>query len=137
MKLLFIFTLLLSSSLANARRCAPNSQGEIIFENRCLVVVKSTWTPQCNAGAATPHSPMTWGFADFIDPYILVSAAKTATSCDIELQDCKDLAFRELQKYSYTNNCGATTVGESVVYKYQLLTPEGDVIDTVSGRFKK
>lgn len=133
MKYYLIALLILIPTLASAARCLRDNA----YENRCLVIVKSTWTPQCNAGAASPTLPVTWGFADFIDPYILISAAKTATACDVELQDCMDLAFRELQKYTHTNNCGATTVGDSATYEYQFLNSDGEVIDTVSGRFKK
>lgn len=137
MNIILFALLLLSAPLAHARRCVPNAQGEMVFDNRCLVVVKSTWTPQCNAGSASPMLPVTWGFADFIDPHILISAAKTATFCDVDLEECKDLAFRELEKYSHTNNCGATTVGESARWDYQLLTPTGDVESRTTGRFKK
>lgn len=137
MKYLLLASLILSSSIALARRCVPNAQGEMAFANRCLLVVKSTWTPQCNAGSARPHLPLSWGFANFIDPYILVAAAHTATYCDVELEDCKDFALRELQKYQSTNNCGATTVGESVTFDYQLLSPTGDVTDRMWGRFQR
>mgnify|MGYP003390282015 CR=1 FL=1 len=137
MKYLILIALVLSSFCAQARRCVRDAQGRSDFQNRCLVIVQATWTPQCNAGASSPMLPVTWNWGDFIDPYTMISNREVTKSCDVELQECQDLAFRQLDRYSFTNNCGATTVGDSARYSYQQLDADGQVVSEVTGRFKK
>jgi hypothetical protein len=70
-------------------------------------------------------------------PWNRVEIGTEASSCDISLEDCKYFAFRQLDKFSYTNQCGATSEGKSVEYSYRSMNNDGTVADEVTGRMRK
>lgn len=70
-------------------------------------------------------------------PWRRVEIGEEVARCDISLQDCKDLAFRRLEKFEYVSNCGDISRGKSVNFRYQSLNNDGTVAEEVSGRMRK
>lgn len=148
MKLFFILSLLsFAASNAFAARCVPDRNNEMNFENRCEVVVTGTKLSECHVTGST-RFPDERGYypgnyrGQYFPPYHTHpfdrSAPTTkASACDVTFEDCKYFAFRQLDKFRYTNNCGDLSVGKSVEYKFQTLNVDGTVSNEVTGRMKK
>ncbi len=147
MKLFIVSLLTLSASTAFAGRCVPDMNNEMIFENRCDVVVTGTSLSECHVTGSTRFPDYRGNFpgnypGQYYPPYHTHpwdrSAPTTkAAACDVTLDDCKYFAFRQLDKFRYTNNCGDISVGKSVEYRYQTLNTDGTVANEVNGRMKK
>ncbi len=151
MKLVIAASLLFAATSSFAGRCVPDMNNNMNFENRCDVVVTGTTLAECHITGSTNY-PYDRGYypgnypgnypGGNIPPYHTHpwdrSAPTTkASACDVDLEDCKYFAFRQLDKFNYTNNCGDISVGKSVEYKYQTLNADGTVANEVTGRMKK
>jgi hypothetical protein len=145
---LIVSLLVLSTSSAFARRCVPDADGNRKFQNVCEVVVTGTTLSECHVTGPSRYSPDYRGNypgnypGQYNPPYHThpwnrVVTDEESSACDINLEDCKYFAFRQLEKYKYTNNCGAVSVGKSVEYRYQSLNNDGTVADEVSGRMRR
>lgn len=134
MKHFVLFSVLaLASSQSFARRCVP----EAIVSTRCDVVVSSTTVSECHIIRSQNNFPETFKPGYHVHPWNRSVVSSTTSSCDVDLQDCKDIAFRALEKFTYTNNCGDVYVGKSVEFSFQNLNADGSVATEVAGRFSK
>lgn len=145
--ILLLSVLALTTSQAFARRCVPDMNGNKNFASVCEVLVTSTSSAECHGSVnrrdyrAPDYGPF-GGYRTRMPeththPWNRVRVTSEAASCDVDLQECKDLAFRELEKLSYVNNCGDMSVGKSVEYTLTTLNTDGTVADQVSGRMTK
>ena len=146
MKNLFIVSfLVLATSNAFARRCVPDAMGNRNFQSVCEVVVTGTSFSECHVTGNYPdyrgqypgNYPRTQFPPYHTHPWERVTTGAEASACDVSLDDCKYFAFRQLDKYSYTNNCVDISVGKSVEYKFTSLNNDGSVAEEVTGRMKK
>ncbi len=147
MKLFIVSLLALSASTAFAGRCVPDMNNEMIFANRCDVVVTGTRLSECHITGSMNYPDYRGNYpgnypGQYYPPYHTHpwnrSAPTTeASACDIDLEDCKHFAFRQLDKFSYRNNCGDLSVGKSVEYSYKNLNTDGTVVNEVTGRMTK
>ena len=149
MKYLLVISLFsLVTSTAFARRCVPDANGNMNFENRCEVAVTGTSLAECHLTSPSRYSPdyrgnypgnrpSTYNPPHHTHPWERVVTGTEVSACDVSLDDCKYFAFRQLEKYEYVNNCGDISVGKSVEYSYQSLNNDGTVADEVSGRMKR
>lgn len=132
MKMLFVLSALVLSSNSFARLCGPSG-----FASICEVAVESTTTSECHILRSGNMFPETYKPRYHVHPWHRESLETIAASCDGDLQACKDFAFRELEKFSYTNSCGDVSVGKSVDFRFQTLNTDGTVESQINGRFKK
>jgi hypothetical protein len=148
MKLFFILSLLaLAASNAFAGRCVPDRNNEMNFENRCDVLVTGTTLAECHITGGTRfpddrghyprHFPGNYNPPYHTHPWDRSAPTTKASACDVTLDDCKYFAFRQLDKFRYTNNCGDLSVGKSVDYKFQTLNADGTISHEVTGRMRK
>jgi hypothetical protein len=148
MKLFFILSILaLAASNAFAGRCVPDRNNEMNFENRCDVLVTGTPIAECHITGGTRfpddrgHTPRHFPGSDsppyHTHPWGRSAPTTKASACDVTLEDCKYFAFRQLDKFRYTNNCGDLSVGKSVDYNFQTLNADGTVPHEVTGRMRK
>lgn len=152
MKNVFIISLLvLATSNAFARRCVPDTLGNRNFQSVCEVVVTGSTLSECHVTSSrnTPdyrgnypgnyprNYPGTYYPPYHTHPWERISTGAEASACDVTLDDCKYFAFRQLDKYTYTNNCGDVSVGKSVEYTFKSMNNDGTVAEEVSGRMKK
>lgn len=146
--LLIISLLVLGTANAFAKRCLPDVNGNRNFESICEVVVTGSTLPECHVTVPSRYYPDYRGNypgnypGNYYPPYHThpwdrVTTGDEASSCDISLDDCKYFAFRQLEKYKFTNQCGMVAVGKSVEYRYQTLNTDGTVADEVSGRMRR
>ncbi len=135
---LIISFLLLATSSAFARRCVPDANGNRNFQSVCSVLVTGTTLSECHVTGPSRYSPDYRGnYPYHTHPWNRVTTDEEASACDINLDDCKYFAFRQLEKYKYTNNCGDVSVGKSVEYSYQSMNNDGTVADEVTGRMRR
>lgn len=148
MKHVIVAVVVLFTSEAFARRCVPDAQGNRNFESVCQVVVTGTSLSECHVTGPGRYSPDYRGNypgnypGRYYPPYHThpwerITTGAEASACDVTLEDCKYFAFRQLEKYRYTNQCGDIAVGKSVEYRYQTLNNDGTVLDEVTGRMRK
>lgn len=144
--LIALTALTLISSQALAGRCVPDGRA---FESRCDVQVTGTALSECHVtsnprydhpdyrGHYPGNYPGRYYPPYHTHPWERSETTKKASSCDVDLEDCKYFAFRELDKYSYRNQCGDLSVGKSVIYSYKTFNADGTVADEVTGRMRK
>ncbi len=142
--ILIVSLVVLFTSNAFARRCVPDANGNRNFENICSVVVTGTTLSDCHVTGPSRYSPDyrgnypgTYNSPYHTHPWDRVTTTDETSACDINLEDCKYFAFRQLEKYKYTNQCGDISVGKSVEYRYQSLNNDGTVADEVTGRMRR
>jgi hypothetical protein len=134
MKNTLLITLLsLSSFTAMARNCVPQTQPS----TRCEVFVDGTSYSECHIIRSGNMFPETYRPNYHTHPWNREFTGEQKSYCDVELQECKDLAFRRLEKYTFTNNCGDVSVGKSVEFFFQVLNEDGTINAQESGVFKK
>lgn len=145
---LIISLLVLATSNVFARRCVPDASGNRNFQNVCEVIVTGSSLSECHVTAPSRYNPDYRGnypgnypgtyFPPYhTHPWERVSTGTKASTCDVSLDDCKYFAFRQLDKFRYTNQCGDISVGKSVEYRYMSLNNDGTVADEVSGRMRR
>ena len=148
---LIISLLVLATSNAFARRCVPDAMGNRNFQSVCEVAVTGTTLSECHITGSTRNSPDRGNYpgnhpynypGTYFPPYHThpwerITTGTEASACDVSLDDCKYFAFRELEKYSYTNNCGDMSVGKSVEYTYKSMNNDGTVAEEISGRMRR
>ncbi len=153
MKIFVISILVLATSSAFARRCVPDANGNRNFQSICEVVVTGTTMSECHVTGPGRYSPDYRGnnypgnypgnfpgtyFPPYhTHPWERVTTGTEASACDVNLDDCKYFAFRQLEKYKYTNNCGDVSVGKSVEYTFKSMNNDGTVAEEVSGRMRR
>jgi hypothetical protein len=137
MKNLIFALVALASSQAFARRCLPDLMGNQNFKTRCDVFVVSTSTSDCHILRGGGPFPEDYIPVYHTHPWERRKLSDQSDACDLDLQGCQDLAFRKLEKFEYTNNCGDVSVGKSVDYRFQTLNADGTVDTEFEGRFKK
>ncbi len=145
MKLLLVSLIVLSSINAFAGICVPGK--EIL--SRCDIQVTGSRLAECrgpgpirpNGSYRTPNYPGNYPGSSFPETYSIpwrrVDIGEEASACDLSLEDCKYFAFRKLEKFQYTNNCGAVSVGKSVEYVFRSLNNDGTIAEEVLGRMSK
>lgn len=138
-KLLPLAVLLLSTSsfagncLSNKNpisRCEVQVVGNTIAE--CHLTGRPTYTPNYPGNFPGRYYPGSYTY-----PWRRVEIGEEVSSCDLDLEDCKTFAFRRLQKFSYTSNCGDISYGKSVNYAYQSLNNDGTVAEEITGSMRK
>ena len=133
----------LASSQSFARRC----NSESIASTRCEISVSGNSIPSCRIGNSTrdyverypganPYQYRTFPVPGYYG-WERSEINDSSEVCDVDLQECKDLAFRALEKLNYTSNCGDISRGTSVEFSFQTLNGDGSVRAEQTGRFKK
>jgi hypothetical protein len=140
MKLLLVSVIALSTTGAIAARCLPSNNPN----SRCDIQVEGSRLAECHGpgnirpnGSYRTNYPGTYFPDNYTRPWRQVDIGEESSVCDVSVEDCQYFAFRALDKFQYTNNCGATSVGKSVEYRYRSLNNDGTVADEVSGRMIK
>jgi hypothetical protein len=145
MKLLLVSLIALSTTGAFAARCIPTnnptSRCDIQVEGRRLAECRGPGHIHPNDGYRRQNNPGNYPGTyipdNYTRPWRQVDIGEESSVCDVSIEDCQYFAFRALEKFEYTNNCGATSVGKSVEYRYSSLNNDGTVADVISGRMVK
>jgi hypothetical protein len=129
--------LALASGQVLARQCAADMNGNKNYSTRCEISVTSTTVSECHILRAGGRFPEDYKPIYHVHPWDRTRVESNSEVCGIDMQTCQDLAFRALEKFEFTNNCGDVYVGESVDYKLQSLNRDGTVADETAGRMRK
>lgn len=139
MKIIFSLSLLVLTSSAFAANCLSNEA----LESRCEVQVVGNTLSECYlAGTfSTPNYPSNfpnrYNPGAYTYPWRRVAIGEEVSRCNIGLEDCKDFAFRRLEKFDYVNNCGDISRGVRVNYAYQTLNSDGSIVEEITGSMRK
>ncbi len=128
---------MLFPTLSSASRCLPDDTGVEAFASRCDVVVVSTRTPQCHVNEPWNYPYTTTDRNDnwyHVHGWNQLSLKAKNSSCDINFDDCKHFAFRQLDKFRDVNNCGYVSVGKSVEYRFRTFDAARNVESERTGR---
>lgn len=146
MKLLLISSILLSTTAFGAR-CLPTYTAT----TRCDVQVTGTTVAECHGSGRTNPAdyrgnypgnyprpfPGTYIPDTYTRPWNRVEMGTEASACEVNLEDCKYFAARQLDKYREVTNCGDISVGKSVEYRFTSYNNDGTVAEEINGRMRK
>lgn len=139
MKKLLPFAILVLSSSAFARNClapkAPSSRCEVQVEGNTISechLTSTSYTPNYPSNFPNRYNPGSYTY-----PWRRVAIGEEVSSCDVSLEECKDFAFRRLEKFSYVSNCGDLSYGKRVNFAYLSLNNDGSVGEEVTGSMRK
>lgn len=144
MKTVTALIVLIAASSSFAANCRPG----VAPVSRCEIQVTGSTLAECHLTGPSRYSPDYRGNypgnfpapyypGSYTYPWRRVEIGQEASACDLSLEDCKYFAFKKLNKFSYTNNCGDVSVGKSVEYVFQSLNNDGTVAEEITGRMRK
>ena len=140
-KLLPIAILVLSSSAfaanclstsAPASRCEVQVVGNTISECYLTGTARPAYTPNYPGNFPGRYNP-----GGYVYPWRRVAIGEEVSRCDVSLEECKDFAFRRLQKFEYVSNCGDISRGMRVNFAYQSLNNDSTVAEEITGSMRK
>lgn len=109
------------TSTAYARECKTNARGEVDWKTMCRLDGSSYLIKQCTEKKVPGEAPGTFKYISVPKKIGWGNVMAVDTECDISIHECKALAEKMLEEYSFTDECGQEAVMKKVKFKFDVL----------------